>query len=1026
MRRTFWLLVALVLATFLLGTSTAEAANSITVADRGGDVGQHTSMVLDGSGNPVVSYYDAANGDLKVFCANAFPLPPSTSSPDTTDDVGQYTSLAVDSNGYPVVSYYDVTNESLKLMHCNDANCQTAVGGPESIATPDTGGTGDVGRYTSLALDGAGKPVVSYYDATNGNLKLLHCDDVNCSGDESGNIKSVDTGGTGDVGRYTSLRLDGGKPVVSYYDVTNGDLKVLKCNDANCDPDVPEGSGAESIESPDTGGNVGAYTSLVLAGNPAISYYDVTNGDLKVMRCGDINCSSGNFIISPDAAGAVGAYTSLEVNSSNQPVVSYYDLDNGDLKVLHCGNGVCTISNSITSADTAGNVGAYVSLALSGDNPVVSYYDATNGFLKVLRCSDASCTGGGETIATADPGGNVGAYSSLVLDSSGKPVVSYQDEFNGNLKVLHCNDANCAGGDETPTSPDTAGNVGLYTSLALDGDGYPVVSYYDLGNGNLKVLHCNDADCAPGGDSIKSPDTANDVGLDTSLALDASGNPVVSYWDYTNMDLKVMHCNDPNCDPTVPQPNGAESILSPDTQGNVGSASSLVLDVSGNPVVSYHGNGDLKVMHCNDPNCDPAVPQPNGAESIESPDTEGSVGGATSLVLDGSGNPVVSYYDMDNDRVKLLHCNDANCAPDGDSVAVLEVVGNEGFTSLALDLSGNPVVAYRHQANGALRVMHCNDPNCAPGGDSIASPDTVANVGGWPSLALYGGVLPVVSYYGQEYWDLKVLHCDTPTCTAPASYPPAGTDVLPVSLHFADVWLDEDDNGVPETPVGAVTFSGTGKFSRGIPYMDGVYNTINTAILSMELHGMVGVYPVTIKAGTEQGLPPSPGKIREQMPGTLFPADTWYDVFFEIVGDPDYGTLRNCNFGGGSQSVRLNGVTMAIPATYVQYFVPSCPLAPPPASCAVACQVVGGLSVASGVIPLSPMRMCTGYDPSGNAIWVTVGGIAEWPGTAAGADLSADSSAGSGFNCTALGAALGAAAVALAAGAWFARRRWAR
>jgi hypothetical protein len=77
-------------------------------------------------------------------------------------------------------------------------------------------------------------------------------------------------------------------------------------------------------------------------------------------------------------------------------------------------------------------------------------------------------------------------------------------------------------------------------------------------------------------------------------------------------------------------------------------------------------------------------------------------------------------------------------------------------------------------------------------------------------------------------------------------------------------------------------------------------------------------------------------------------------------------------------------------------------------------------------MPMSPMRMCTGYDPAGNAIWVSVGGIAEWPGTAAGPDSLADSSAGSGFNYTALGAALGAVAVALAAGAWFARRRWTR
>jgi hypothetical protein len=65
-----------------------------------------------------------------------------------------------------------------------------------------------------------------------------------------------------------------------------------------------------------------------------IAYYDGTNADLKVARCNDKGCAGGNETRTPvDASGDVGTYASVAVGLDGKPVVAYYDATNGDLKL---------------------------------------------------------------------------------------------------------------------------------------------------------------------------------------------------------------------------------------------------------------------------------------------------------------------------------------------------------------------------------------------------------------------------------------------------------------------------------------------------------------------------------------------------------------------------------------------------------------------------------------------------------------------------------------------------------------------
>jgi hypothetical protein len=147
------------------------------------------------------------------------------------------------------------------------------------------------------------------------------------------------------------------------------------------------------------------------------------------------------------------------------------------------------------------------------------------------------------------------------LDSAGYPHISYWDfgkNFaNDDLKVTWYDDL----GWHTQTV-DSVGDVGKFTSLALDSNGNTHISYFDNASRDLKYAVSNGSTW-----SIQVVDSAGDVGTDSSLALDSQGNPHISYTDNTNHVLKYASWN-----------GSAWNIISLRSAGYVGEYTSLPND----------------------------------------------------------------------------------------------------------------------------------------------------------------------------------------------------------------------------------------------------------------------------------------------------------------------------------------------------------------------------------------------------------------------------------------------------------------
>jgi PKD repeat protein len=107
---------------------------------------------------------------------------------------GRYTSLALDAAGHPHISYQ--SSAGLKYAHDDGAGWQ--------IELVDPGG----GIHTSLALDTAGRPHIAYYDDINNTVRYARYDGA------AWQIESVAWSGV--IG-YTSLALDAADlPHISY------------------------------------------------------------------------------------------------------------------------------------------------------------------------------------------------------------------------------------------------------------------------------------------------------------------------------------------------------------------------------------------------------------------------------------------------------------------------------------------------------------------------------------------------------------------------------------------------------------------------------------------------------------------------------------------------------------------------------------------------------------------------------------------------------------------------------------------
>jgi hypothetical protein len=253
------------------------------------------------------------------------------------------------------------------------------------------------------------------------------------------------------------------------------------------------------------------------------------------------------------------------------------------------GTNWANVGSALSGSSAASSNAFYPSIALnSSGNPVVAWheFDGSSRNIYVKRFDGSTWVNVGTGVLSAVSGAGTDAHQpSLALDSAGNPVVAWF-EFNGLISNIYVQRYNGSSWVSVGTGVlNATGNVANSPSLALNSSGNPTVAWSEnRGNPNeneIQVFRYNGSSWVNVGSALHGSSNSDNLASEPSLALDSAGNPTVAWFedDGTAFNIYVKRHNGSTW------VNVGTGVLN--ISGIQAIYPSLLLDSSGNPVVSW-------------------------------------------------------------------------------------------------------------------------------------------------------------------------------------------------------------------------------------------------------------------------------------------------------------------------------------------------------------------------------------------------------------------------------------------------------
>ena len=582
----------------------------------------------------------------------------------------------------PFVASYDAGSGDLVGLGCSNDDC--SFGGQERVLDA----VGDVGQYTATTIDAAtGAPLISYYDAGNGDLKLYVCADADCS---TGSARVVDD--QGDRGRHSDLAYSNGTLWIVYDDSGSGELLLARASAPYTSFErLALGAGTKASLQPLADGSGGVDIA-----------WEGAEGGLMFRHCANAACAGATSIALSGAN--LGRAPSLARRPNGLPFISHHDSGSGAVMGTLCGNAACDNGTQLLVLENGPGMGqTSVALSYADGRPLAIYRDAAQASLRMTECTTTACSAFNRRLAVD---GIATGSPAVALRADGRAVVAWVRASNRQPHLALCADATCTqftrrvlGGSNSDSST---------PAVAIRPDNRPFAYFASVGG--TAAWDCNDAECSSG-----NPRTISAPGTSTStvskMALRPDGRPVLLYYHDTQHQLYLYVCADLNCS------TGSARLVVDASEP----LRDLALAVGGDnrPLVVYSNGAGLQTLaRCDDSECTGF-----GSSLL---DDAGSH--AYALAVRSDQRPVLVSR-QDNTR-ELRICDTAACS----GSATFPLPGFLLTRSLGLLAGDRP--AYDYGTSGSAGVIACADPTCSAREFRVAMADAGPGASFDPALAV--------------------------------------------------------------------------------------------------------------------------------------------------------------------------------------------------------------------------------------------------------------------------------------------------